>query len=59
MIVSQLLNVAKDKDAWPEELAVGAMHILDELIKKRERVCLFSSRFSTTFQTIVFCLLGN
>uniref|UniRef100_A0A1I7RKR3 TPR_REGION domain-containing protein n=2 Tax=Bursaphelenchus xylophilus TaxID=6326 RepID=A0A1I7RKR3_BURXY len=37
MIVNELLNVVKDKENWPEELAILALHVLDELIKKRER----------------------
>ncbi|KAI6191741.1 Protein unc-45-like protein B [Aphelenchoides bicaudatus] len=37
MIVNQLLNIAKDKETWSDEFAIDVMHILDELIKKRER----------------------
>jgi hypothetical protein len=38
LIVNQLLSIAKDKDTWSDEFSVDVMHILDELIKKRERV---------------------
>lgn len=41
LIVNQLLNIAKDKETWSDEFAVDALHILDELIKKRERVKSF------------------
>lgn len=38
LMVNQLLNIAKDKQTWSDEFAINAMRILDELIKKRERV---------------------
>lgn len=37
-ISREFLKVAKDKTNWSDELAITALHILDELIKKRERV---------------------
>jgi hypothetical protein len=40
-IVNQLLSIAKDKETWSDEFAIDVMHILDELIKKRERVGAF------------------
>lgn len=39
-ILPQLLQVLNDKAAWSDELALCAVRILDELTKRRERVCL-------------------
>ena len=45
LVVQQLLDVARDTERWNDDFAVDTMHILDELLKKRDRVSRRKSVF--------------
>lgn len=39
-IVTELVSIVNNPNEWSDEFALCAVRILDELAKKRERVCL-------------------